>query len=342
MNRPVGYSREGLINVNLATDDIAKHFEAFRNDCKQSGLVSEVALATSPTVYVTNNTGGLNWQGKDPNMPDDFANIGVSPEYGATVGWQFVAGRDFSRSWLTDSLALILNEAAVKYMGFKNPIGQTVKWSNRDFHVVGVIKDMVMQSPYEPVKQSLFYMRQKFTDDYVNIRIAPTANASQAITAIAAVYKRYSPATPFTYHFADLQYAGKFKNENRIGKLASIFSILAIFISCLGLFGMASFMAEQRVKEIGVRKVLGASVFNLWKMLSKDFIALVVIALVIALPLAAFLMDSWLQHYKYRAQMPWWVFTLTALGAILITLLTISYQGIRAALANPVKSLRSE
>ncbi|HEX3386180.1 MAG TPA: FtsX-like permease family protein, partial [Mucilaginibacter sp.] len=172
--------------------------------------------------------------------------------------------------------------------------------------------------------------------------INPNVSAHDAIGKIAVVCKQYSPSVPFTYKFTDDEYAKKFATEERVGKLASAFAILAIFISCLGLFGMASFMAEQRVKEIGVRKVLGATVFGLWRLMSKDFVVLIAIALLIAIPLAYSFMHNWLQHYPYHTGISWWVFAATAMGALLITLLTVSYQSIKAALANPVKSLRSE
>ncbi len=207
--------------------------------------------------------------------------------------------------------------------------------------IIGVVKDMVSESPYAPVRPTLFHML-KGGGDFVLMKINPKISAHEAIAKIEGVYKTYNPAQPFEYQFVDEAYAQKFGNEERIGKLATSFASLAIFISCLGLFGMASFMAEQRVKEIGVRKVLGASVFNLWRLLSKDFISLVLISLVIASPIAYYFMHNWLQNYEYRSDMSWWIFAVTGLGAITITLLTVSYQSIKAALANPVKSLRSE
>lgn len=225
-------------------------------------------------------------------------------------------------------------------MGLTHPVGEIIKIGQRSFTVIGVIKDMVMGSPYEPVKQTFFRIGRNF--DYINIKINPAISTHAAIRSIEAVCKTYAPATPFSYRFVDEEYAKKFRAEVRIGKLATVFAILAIFISCLGLFGMASFMAEQRIKEIGVRKVLGASVVNLWGLLSKDFVVLVIISLIIAIPLAYYCMDKWLQDYQYRSGMPWWIFAITAAGALLITLATVSYQSIKAALMNPVKSLRSE
>jgi len=197
-----------------------------------------------------------------------------------------------------------------------------------------------MESPYDAIRPTVF--RLGGNPNWIFIRINPKVSVSSALPKIADVFKKIVPSVPFTYSFADEDYAKKFTAEERIGKLTKFFSCLAIFISCLGLFGMAMFMAEQRTKEIGVRKVLGATVFTIWRLLSKDFVGLVIIALIIATPAAWYFMSKWLQGYQYRAPISWWVFAATAIGAVAITLLTVSYQSIRAALANPVKSLRSE
>jgi ABC-type antimicrobial peptide transport system permease subunit len=242
---------------------------------------------------------------------------------------------------LTDSAAIILNESAVNFMGLKHPVGEIVTSGKDALHVVGVIKDMVMASPYEPVKPTIFALVTQ-PEGVMNIRVNPNVSIHEALEKAAAVFKKYDPDSPFDYSFTDNEYAKKFGDEERIGTLSAFFTALAIFISCMGLFGMASFMAEQRTKEIGVRKVLGASVFNLWRLLSKDFVILVTISLLIAAPIAYYFMHGWLQNYKYRAEMSWWIFAVTGVGAIIITLCTVSFQSIKAALANPVKSLRSE
>jgi putative ABC transport system permease protein len=341
-NRPVGYSRNGLITISLQTDEINNHYEAVRNDLMQSGAVIGVTETQAPitSVFITN--GGFNWKGKDPNLREEFVSLGITSEFGQTVNWKIKEGRDFSSSFKSDSSGFIVNEAAVKFMGLKNPVGETLDWdANGKFKIIGVVKDMVTRSPYEPIRQMFFYLRRAKLNNVV-IRINPHISAADAITKIGSVFKRYDPMTPFDYRFVDDQYAKKFDNEERIGKLATCFAGLAIFLSCLGLFGMASFMAEQRIKEIGVRKVLGASVFNLWRLLSSDFVLLVIISLVIAMPIAYYLMREWLQSYEYRATMSWWVFAITGAGALIITLLTVSYQSIRAALANPINSLKTE
>ena len=239
----------------------------------------------------------------------------------------------------------MLTESAAKLMGLQDPVGEFVKWETnwrkgRSYKIIGVIKDMVMASPFEPVVPIVFRMESSLP--WINIRINPVVSASAALPKIEAVFKKLVPSAPFDYKFADTEYAAKFAAEDRIGKLAALFAILAIFISCLGLFGLATYVAEQRTKEIGVRKVMGASVINLWALLSKDFVALVVISLLIATPLAYYFMHSWLQNYQYRADLSWWIFGTTGFASLLITLCTVSLQAIRAAMANPVASLRSE
>jgi hypothetical protein len=241
---------------------------------------------------------------------------------------------------------LIVNESAVKQMGLKHPVGEVVNYKGTIFanvpHViVGVVKDMVMESPYNNKPAPVMFFCGWYVYNMV-IRINPQMPLREALAKIEPVFKKYNPGSPFTYNFIDDIYAKKFADEERIGHLAGFFAVLAVFISCLGLFGLASFMAEQRVKEIGVRKVLGATVFNLWKLLSKDFVMLVVLSCCISIPIAWYFLHAWLQKYEYRTDISWWIFAAAAGGALCITLLTVSYQAIQAALANPTKSLRSE
>jgi ABC-type antimicrobial peptide transport system permease subunit len=299
-----------------------------------------VAESGGPVTDIWNDNSDISWPGKPPGLQCDFGTISISPEYGKAVGWKLLAGRNFSKDFPSDSSAVIVNEAAVKFMGLKNPLGETLKWY-KNLKIIGVVKDMVMQSPYDIVRPDMFYMTS-YMGNYVDIRLNAKMNEHQALALIGPIFSRYAPANPFDYEFTDKQYARKFADEDRIGKLAGFFTILAIFISCMGLFGMASFMAEQRIKEIGVRKVLGASVFNLWQLLSRDFVTLVILAMLIAMPTAVYFMNTWLKDFKYQTDISWWVFAGTAAGTILITLLTISFQGIKAAMANPVDSLKTE
>lgn len=340
-NRPIGYERNGLIQTFVATDDIHKHFETVRNELKSSSAVVEMAESGSPTTQIWNTNGGFDWKGKDPSLAVDFPNNGITHEYGKTIGWQFTQGRDFSRDFATDSNAFVINEAAVKFLGFENPVGEELKWEGKSYTIIGVIKDMVVESPYEPARASLFHI-SKDEANVVLMKLNPAVSSRESLAKIESVFKKYSPDAPFEYKFVDQEYARKFGDEERVGKLASFFAALAIFISCLGIFGLASFVAEQRAKEIGVRKVLGASVFTLWRMLSKDFVLLVTISLFIAFLFSFYLMNNWLMKYEYRTEISWWVFAVAGVGALVITLATVSYQAIKAALANPVNSLRTE
>jgi len=340
-DRPIGYDRDGLIMVPMNTYDIHDHYDVVREDLKATGAVKEMAESWSPLTAVWNTSGGFAWEGKDPGLSLDFPLDWVSYEYGKTVGWQFIAGRDFSRSFKTDSTAFVINETAARFMGLKDPAGKTIFWQGHPYTIIGVIKDMLAESPYEPVRPSLFHLS---TDPGTRmiVKINPAVNTREALEKIEGVFKKYAPEQPFNYEFADQEYAKKFGDEQRIGRIAVVFALLAIFISCLGLFGMASFMAEQRTKEIGVRKVLGASLLSLWRLLSTDFVELVLLSLCIAIPLSWYFMTSWLQHYAYHSPLSWWIFAAAGLGALLITLFTVSFQAIRAAMVNPAKSLKTE
>ncbi len=339
-NRPIGYNRDGLLTTSVS-DAIHAHFEALRNDLKSQGIIVDMTQATSPTTEVWNTNGGFDWEGKDPNLAVDFPNTAVTYEYGKTIGWEIKEGRDFSREFGTDTSAFILNESAVEYIGLKEPVGSVIEWEEKPFTVIGVVKDLLVQSPYQPVRPSLFHLSTDL-ENVIILKINPELSASEALAGIEAGFKKHDPASVFEFKFVDEQYAEKFGDEVRIGKLATFFSLLAIFISCLGLFGLASFVAEQRTKEIGIRKVLGATVANVWNLLSKEFIGLVVISCLIAMPLAYYLMNNWLEKFDYRQDIAWWIFAASGIGAVAITLLTVSYQAIRAALMSPVKSLKSE
>ncbi|GGB14545.1 ABC transporter permease [Puia dinghuensis] len=339
-DRPVGYDWDGLISIN-ANSDIMNGFEVIRNELKSSGAIVDMAEATSPTTDYYADGGAFNWQGKDPTMSVDFAINMVSMQYGKTVGWQIKEGRDFSTDFPSDSTAVILNESAINFMGLKDPVGQTIEWTGKPYKIVGVIKDIIYESPYRQVKPCVFFTTG-FSTHVIAVRINTRIGTTRALEEVGRVFSTYDKGHPFAYTFVDDVYAQKFSNERRIGKLAGMFSVLAIFISCLGLFGMASFTAEQRIKEISVRKVLGASVFILWRLLSKDFVILVCFALLLAIPLSYFLMSRWLQGYAYRSGISWWIFVMAAAGALVITLLTVSYHILRAATTNPTKSLRTE
>ncbi len=341
-NRPVGYDSDGLINIKMLTTDIYQHFDAFRNDLIKTGVVAAAAESSTPVTESNNSQSNFDWPGKDKNSTQGFATVGISQEYGKTIGWQFMDGRDYRTGpGGADAMAFVVNESASKMMGFKEPVGSTLHWMGYEFHIIGVVKDMVMQSPFDAVEPTIFYMAP-WRINFLNIKIKPGVNASVALSKIETVFKQYNPGQPFNYQFADATYSRKFDLQERVGKLAAFFAVLAIFISCLGIFGMASFMAEQRIKEIGVRKVLGASVFSLWKLLTKDFVTMIIVSFLIAAPIAYYFMHKWLQNYQYRTNLSWWIFAVAGIGALMITLITVSFQSIKTAVANPVRSLRSE
>ncbi|HWB91569.1 MAG TPA: ABC transporter permease [Puia sp.] len=340
-SRPVGYDRSGLITVYMSTPDIYGHYNVMRDDLLKTGGAIDMAESSSPATDIWSNQIGFEWEGKDPNSVPLFTVTACTHDFGKTIGWQIKEGRDFSRAFITDSGGIILNEAGVKLMGIPHPVGKIIKWNGKDHTVIGVTRNMVVESPYQPIEPGIWFLDYGWTS-VITIRLNP-ANTTQAdLKAIEPVFKKYDPGAAFEYAFVDEDYAKKFSDEQRIGSLASVFAVLAIFISCLGLFGLASFVAEQRTREIGVRKVLGASLFHLWQMLSIDFLILVAISCLIAIPISWWFLHQWLQQYEYRTPLSWWAFALAGAGAIVITLLTVSFQAVRAAMANPVKSLRTE
>jgi putative ABC transport system permease protein len=343
-SRPVGYSRNGLLIVPLQTDEINRKYDVVRNELIKTGVVSHVSESESSITSIYIGNSGFEWKGKDPQLQEEFTSMAIGPDFGRTVGWQIIDGRDFDASNLSDSLGFVVNEAAVRYMGLKNPVGERIEWKgNGIYHIIGVVKDMVTSSPYDQPRQTFFCWEPRWGHlNNVNIRVNSEVSMHDALAKISLIFRKFDPLAPFVYQFADEEYAKKFTNEEKVGKLASSFAILAIFISCLGLFGMASFTAEKRIKEIGIRKVLGATVFNLWRLLVKEFVELVIISLLISIPLSWYLMHQWLQNFEYRSEIEGWIFVSTALGAILITLSTVSYQSIKAAVSNPVNNLRTE
>ncbi len=341
-NRPVGYDREGLIRITMNTPDLFGKYDVLQKELLESGGAVGFAQSSSATTQNNYFDDNFEWEGKDINRHQmSFALVGVTYDFGKSVGWQFADGRDFSRRFSTDSSSIILNEAAVNYMGLTDPVGKTVKFNNNTFTVIGVMKDMITESPYEPVRQSIYFLVND-VGPFITIRLNPGLSAGEALKKIEPIFKKHNPASPFDYNFVDDEYGRKFAEEQRIGTLANFFATLAICISCLGIFGLASFVAEQRTKEVGVRKILGASVINLWGLLSKEFIVLVGIAFAIATPVAWYFMEQWLQKYEYRTTVSWWIILVSGVTALVITLLTVSFQAIKAALINPVKSLRSE
>ena len=341
-DRPVGYMREGLITVTMSTEDIyGAPYQALRNALVGTGMVEDMAKSWIRTTEAPGHDTGYDWRGKDPNLLPIMGVVGITHDFGNTIGWKVEEGRDFSRSYPTDSTAVIVNEAAERLMGLRHIVGETIRFSGKNHVIVGVVGDMVMGSPYKAVQPTIFFLDYR-TNNAMTVRLKKGVPLREALVRTEGVFKQFDPGGAFQYRFVDEEYAKKFVNEERIGRLALLSAVLAIFISCLGLFGLASFMAEQRTKEIGVRKVLGASIVQLWELLLKEFVRLVILSLLIAMPVVYYLMHNWLQQYEYRTALSWWIFAGAGVGTLLITLLTVSYQSIRAALMDPVKSLKAE
>ncbi|MEP3210844.1 MAG: ABC transporter permease [Maribacter sp.] len=342
-DRPLGYDKEQMLYVPINGPAVRHSFETIRNELLLSNAIKDVAASDVLVTgtFVTNS--GFDWKGKDPEMSEEFNTLRATHGFGAMIDWEIKEGRDFLRDFRSDSLALIINETAARYMGLEKPVGESVKWGDMGpFKIIGVAKDMVTRSPYDQVRPTIFSLHNGNFLNFVNIKIGQEAPMGEALTHIEKVFHKHDPKSLFTYNFLDDDYARNFIDEERTGKLASFFAFLAICISCLGIFGLSAFVAEQRTKEIGVRKVLGASVMSLWKLLSKDFVFMVILSCFIAIPIGHYYMNLWIQDYSYRTELNWWIFAIATLGALAITLLTVSFQAIKAAVHNPVKSLRAE
>jgi putative ABC transport system permease protein len=340
-NRPTGFDADRLIMTD-ASSDLDHNYTALRNDLLHTGLVMSVTKATTPATDLYSWTGVDDWQGKYANETLGVATVGITDDYFKTLGMRLTKGRDFERGMAVDTSDVILNEAAVQRLRFKDPLNQVISWNDhRKIRVIGVVRNALMRSPYSAAEPTFFVYNPSWSSS-VMYRLAPGVDAGTAIATFAPIFSKYNPAYPYSYHFADERYAAKFNQEVLIGKLSGIFAMLAIFISCLGLFGLAAYVAQQRTKEIGIRKVLGASVTQLWVLLSREFIILVVLSCLIAAPIAFYFMHGWLQTYDYRIGIGPGVFVASGAAAMGVTLITVSLQAIKAALMNPVKSLRSE
>lgn len=346
-NRSMGYETEGLITMT-GSQSVYQNMDLLRTELKNSGAVEEVAFSNYPLTNTLGNNGGFRFPGSSDLIPISFNTIYVSPEYGRTTQFELIAGRDFSRELGDESVNIIISESAANAIGLENPVGQELISGNdfndnatRTFTIVGVIKDMIKGSPFEePMPLMLFPntnpMRHMF------LRVKPGLPFGTVLSEIENVFEEVAPEHPFEYAFADNQYLTKFRAEEQTGMLATLFSTFAIIISCLGLFGLSAFMVTQRVKEIGIRKTLGASVTNLWALLSRDFGILVIIACIISIPIASYAMNVWLQDFEYRIRMYWWIYSAGVVSCLLVTMLTVSYHSIKASIANPVESLKTE
>jgi ABC-type antimicrobial peptide transport system permease subunit len=339
--RNAGYNKKDLGYVFMQ-GDLDKNFELVKNDLLNSGAAISVAKTMAPMTQNWSAGISMKWQGSDPNANIQINRYTSNGDMIKTMGLKLVQGRDIDvKNYPTDSTACLISESAVKVMGFKNPIGQIIYDEPDSWHVVGVINDFILESPYEAVKPFMV-KGPKYGGNTIHMRLNPANSTAQNLAKAEKIFKKYNPAYPFQFVFIDKEYEKKFTDERLIGTLASLFAGLTIFISCLGLFGLATFMAEKRIKEIGIRKLLGASVSSVTALLSKDFLKLVMIAIAIASPVAWWAMQTWLQGYTYRIKIGWWVFAGAGLLSLIISFITVSFQAIKAALANPAKSLKTE
>jgi ABC-type antimicrobial peptide transport system permease subunit len=340
-NRESGYDKDQLIYTYLV-GDVDKNFELIKHDLLNSGAALSVTKTSAPMTQGWSNTWGVDWQGKNPEERLVFDMYFTDADWIKTVGTTLIEGRDIDiHTFPADSTAMLLNETAVKVMKLEHPIGEIVKSQGKDWRVVGVVKDFILRSPYEPVAP-MFIGGPAGWFQIMHIKLNGANRMSDNLAKTEQIFKQFNPAYPFEYTFIDEDYARKFQNEQTMGALATWFAGLTIFISCLGLFALVAYMAETRKKEIGIRKVLGASVTNVMYLLSKEFLILVLISVTIASPIAWLVMNKWLSNYAYRTDIPWWLFVTVGCLSLLIALLTVGLQAVKAATANPVNSIKGE
>jgi len=342
-NRNTGYNREQLIYVRME-GEIGKNYELIKQDLLNSRTALSVTKTGSPMTRMQANTTNANWRGKDLDAETLVDLYFVDADWTKTAGTTIIEGRDIDiYTYPTDVSAMLLNETAVKTMNFDDPIGEIVNWFDRDWHVVGVVKDFIIRSPYEPILPMLIAGPPPWGGfNTMHIKLNGHNRMADNLAGAEQIFRQFNPAYPFEYHFIDDEHARKFHNEQRFGRLATCFAVLTIFISCLGLFALVSYMAENRRKEIGIRKVLGASVSDIIILLSKEFIIQVLISVAVASPIAWWAMEKWLSNYAYRTNIPWWLFVVVGCISLGIALLTVGFQAFKAATENPVKAIKSE
>jgi predicted permease len=342
-SRPIGYDKNGLIYLPLSTPALQDlDYEVLRRALLLTGVVENASESSNAVTTGGSLNIGYTWDGDASRTNVIFNEMRGTFHNSATLGFQILEGRDFSAAFASDSTAVLVNEATASLMGGKDVIGKSIQNINTGvFHVIGIVRNVIDESPYTEAMPALYFLSDKNLD-ILNIKIKPTVGAATALSAIENVLKKLDPAAPFDYKFADQELAKKYMSEELIGKLAFLFAVFAIFISCLGLFGLAALDTVSRTKEIGVRKVLGASVAGISGLLAKDFLKPVLVAIVIASPVAWYFMQRWLADFAYRIEMEWWMFAAAGAVAVAVAVLTVGFQSVKAALVNPVKSLRSE
>ncbi|MGF6849735.1 putative ABC transport system permease protein [Chitinophaga sp. W3I9] len=336
----LGYNRQNLIYIPIEGELISK-YDVFREAATNlPGVVAVSKMKESPTV-IEHHKGGISWSGKDPNDDASFADAAVGYDFIKTMGLTLLEGRDFSRAFGNDSGSYILNESAVKRIGYQHPVGQSFTLGNVPGTIVGVLKDFHFNSMHDAIEPLVIRLDEKPKWGNILVRVAG-GKTTPVLAGLAGICKNLNPNFPFTYQFSDEEYTKLYKSEQMVSQLCNYFACLAVFISCLGLFGLAIFTAAQRTKEIGVRKVLGASESSIFLLLSAGFLKPVFIGMLIAFPLAWYTMNQWLNHFAYKINLDWWIFGGAGLITIIVALVTVSFQSIRAAAMNPVKSLKME
>jgi putative ABC transport system permease protein len=342
-NRDTGYVRNNLIEHPI-NGSISQNFDIIKNELLKTGAAIAVSKTSMPITLDASSNSGYNWGNMSPDQKYiSFSSFATTGDFVKTFGFKLVSGRDIDMAeYPSDSSAVLINQASAKIFGFKDPVGQVLKNGDKQFNIVGVIKDFVIGSPYQPVNPMIIAGSKTRYFGTLTFKLNDQQPVSKSLKIAGDIFKKYNPAYPFNYKFVDQQYGEKFKTEQRTGAIALTFAVLTIFISCLGLFGLAAYMAENRAKEIGIRKVLGASVFNVIQLLTREFVILVVVAIVIATPVGWWLMSKWLQDYSYRIQINWIIFAVSGLMAIIIAIITVSFQAGKAAMTNPVKSIKTE
>jgi ABC-type antimicrobial peptide transport system permease subunit len=338
-NRPVGYEKENLLMVS-STGDIPKNVKAIKQELLSKGLAFYATTSSSPITSIYAYMGGVSWPGKREDQRTAIATVATEYGYAKTMGIEIVKGRDFSDTF-NDSTSLVVNEAFVAYAGLKDPIGEKIQWNDQDYTIIGVFNDVVMTSPNVPPHPTMFIFDPTWISD-INIRFPKNSNPHEVLAGIESVFQKFNPAYPFVYRFADDEFNKKFTDIQRVGRLANIFAGLAIMISCLGLFGLSAFTAEQRTKEFGIRKVLGATAAHVVVLISKDFSQLILLAFLVAAPLGWWAMTDWLLKYEYRISVEWWMVAVAGTITLTLGLVTVSFQAVKAAISNPVKALRNE
>lgn len=337
-DRPSGYDLNRVLNTHK-TVDLERDYPALKNELLEKGIVSDMTTCTSPATGIWWQTNIDYWPGKHPGETVEMGTLYIDEDYLRTVGMTLKEGRNFATR--NDTTDVLFNETAIDRLRIKDPLNKIIVWQGNKYRIIGVVGDALQISPFEHARPTMFFCRPN-VQNFLIYRLAPAIRTQDALAQLAVVFNKYNPAVPYQYKFEDERYAAKFQLEVLVGKLSGLFAGLAIFISCLGLLGLAAYVAERRTKEINIRKVLGASVSQVWLLLSKDFLLLVLISCVIASPLTYFFLHSWLMKYEYRISIGPGVFFIAGVLAMVLTILTISFQAIRVAMGNPVEKLRSE